>query len=76
MSGEKRRDRGREGRAGRKGADGDCLGAEDEGCGRRWRRTGGGALVGWIDGLGGNEEIPRWETTRWSVAAGMDGTSP
>ena len=53
MSGETRKDRGREGKTGRKSADGDCLGAEDEGCGRRWRRTGGGALVGGIDGLGG-----------------------
>ena len=44
MSGETRRDRVREGKTGRKGADGDCLGAEDEGCGRRWRRTGGGEV--------------------------------
>ena len=61
---ERKKGRGGE-RSGAAGTRGEVLGGSPG-----WRRaSAGGALVGWIDGLG-NEEIPRWETTKVECGGG------
>ena len=44
-----------------------ATGARLGGGGRRQEELWLGGSMDW----GGDEEIPRWETTRWSVAAGI-----
>ena len=48
----------------------------EDGCPRRLGRGEVGSMDLEVSVVAGWEEIPRWETTRWNVAAGMDGTSP